>query len=53
MSATLSKQDRLKRRQEIQKIRKESYIIRKFGDDLREEDDAHEIGMGDEINRKI
>lgn len=45
LSATLSKEDKLRRRQELQEERRKAYLIRKYRDDLLDDDEARERGV--------
>jgi hypothetical protein len=46
LSATLSKEDMLRRRQEVQEERRQAHLIRKCRDDLLDDDEAREQGVG-------
>lgn len=53
LSATLSKEDKLRRRQELQEERRKAHLIRKYRDDLLDDDEAREQGVENELAEKI
>ena len=53
ISAVLSKEDKLKRRLEVREERKKAFLIRKYRDDLVDDDEARETGVGSELAEKI
>ena len=50
ISATLSKEDKIKRRQEIQVERKKAFLIRKYKGDIEDDEEAREKGVGAELS---
>lgn len=53
ISAVLSKEDKLARKTEIQEQRRKAFLIRKFRGDLEDDEEAREVGVGNEIAQKI
>jgi len=53
ISAVLSKEDKLARKREIQEQRRKAFLIRKFRGDLEDDEEAREVGVGNEVAEKI
>ena len=53
MAAVLSREDKRKRKQEIQEQRKKAHLIQKYRDDLEDDEEARERGVGSHLAEKI